>query len=137
MVTDALLAMHPWRFAIKEYDLTKSADGNFLIPDNAKRILSASVPHYEVAGNHIRANADTITIAAIARVGCEDYPAYFVPAAATKLAMEFCIPLTENQNTFKILAALFESEIRTAKFIDSATTPHSDIAHFSLLSARF
>lgn len=136
-VTDALVVQHPWRFAIRTVDLVKTTDHHFVIPADVKRVLSCSCPGYSITSGRINAAGDKVSIKALVRVGVEEYPAYFIPVAATKLAMEFCIPLTENQNTFKILAALFESELRTAKFIDSTTTTNSDMSDFSLLSARF
>lgn len=136
-VTDSLLAGHPWRFATKKYNLVKNTDDYFLIPTDVKRVLGTSAARYEITGNKIITDADKISITAISRIGPEDYPAYFIPVAATKLAMEFCIPLTENQNTFKLLAALLESEMRNAKFIDSASATNSELVDFSLLSTRF
>ena len=136
-VIDSLLCMHPWRFATKKFELSKTTDNDFLIPTDVLRVLSCSVPVYEITGNRIAAAADNITITTLSRIGPENYPAFFASTAAIKLAMEFCIPLTDNQNTLKILAALFESELRTAKFIDSAAATSPDISDFSLISTRF
>jgi len=136
-VTDALLSSHPWRFATKKYDLNKTTSGDFLIPTDVLRLISCSYPQYEINGNKIIAPGDKISVQTTVRVGVEYYPAYFVSVAATKLAMEFCIPLTDNQNAFNTLAALFESELRASKFIDSTMSNAQDIADFSLISARF
>jgi hypothetical protein len=134
---DALLARHPWRFASQMFELTKTADGDFLLPAETLRVLSCSASKYEINGNRIRAAADRISLSAVVRINAESYPAFFVSCLATRLAMEFCMPLTDNQNTFNILAALLDSELRTAKFIDSTMASSSDIQNFSLISARY
>lgn len=136
-VTDSLLAAHPWRFAIRKFELAKTTDDNFLIPTEVLRILSCSANRYEINGNRMFAASDKVTLTAIARVGIDCYPSFFVSVAATKLAMEFCIPLTDNQNAMHTLATLYESELRNAKFIDSTMASAPDIADFSLISARF
>ncbi len=133
-VTETLVALHPWRFAQKKIDLVKNTDGDFLIPGDVLRVLKCDG---EIVGDRIVSNADSISIHAIVRTGVENYPSYFVSLVATKLAMEFCIPLSGDQNVFRMLAALYESELQAAKFIDSTTSKAGNIADFSLISSRF
>ena len=134
-VIDMLLAMHPWRFACKRFELTKNDDGDFLIPSECLRVLKCSG---EIIGNTIISPLQTISIIAIVRTTPEDFPSYFVSLATTKLAMEFCIPLIGDQNVFRMLAALYETELQTAKFIDSTTpTTRNNVENFSLINARF
>lgn len=132
---DTLLASHPWRFATRRIKLKKNTDGNFLIPSECLRVLRCDG---EIFGNHIAASGDTMTITATVRVSPEKFPGYFASVAATKLAMEFCIPLMGDKNVFSMLAALYETELQSAKFIDSAASnAHSSINKFSLINARF
>lgn len=133
-VIEALIASHPWRFATKKYELNKTNDGNFLIPADVLRVLKC---RGEIVGNKIESPSDKIAISAIVRTPVENFPSYFVSLAATKLAMEFCIPLVGDQNIFRMLVALYESELRSAKFIDSTVSVNSDIADFSLISSRY
>lgn len=133
-VIDSLLAAHPWRFACKFFELTRNSDGDFLIPAECLRILKCKG---EIIGNKIVADTETTSILAIVRVPVENFPSYFVSLAATKLAMEFCIPLIGEQTVFRMLAALYETEMQSAKFIDSTTSINSDIESFSLINARF
>jgi hypothetical protein len=135
--TDSLLSAHPWRFATKKYELVKTTDGDFLIPADVLRILSCDAARYEINGNRMIAACGRVSVTAIARKSVESYPSYFTSVAATKLAMEFCMPLSDNQNAFNTLAALYDSELRAAKFIDSTMASADDIADFSLISARF
>jgi len=134
---DNLLAGFNWHFATKKFRIAKSADGDFQIPTTVLRVLECKPSAYEITGGVIRAEGDEIEISAIARVGPDSFPPYFAQAAATRLAMEFCIPLTGNQNTFALLNALCENELRAARFIDSTTARPRAIENFSLLSSRF
>ena len=134
---DRLLCMHTWRFATKRYVLPRANDDGFIIPRNILRVISCSAPRHEIIGNKIMASAPSVEISGIARVEPNEFPAYFSHAAVTKLSMAFCIPLTGNQNTFALLNALFENELRTARFIDSASSNAQQIDNFSLISTRF
>ena len=132
-ITDALIASHPWRFATRTYELSKTDDGDFIIPTDVLRVLSCPG---QIQMGRIIAAADTIKIVALVRVLPESYPSYFVSLAATKLAMDFCVPMTGDHNVFKMLAALYETEFVSAKFIDSTTTTAANIENFSLIDAR-
>jgi len=134
---DALLARHPWRFATRRFDLIKTKDGDFLLPTEILRIISCSAPRYDINGNRIKAAADRISLDAVVRLNAENYPSFFISCLATRLAMEFCMPLTDNQNAFSMLAALFDSELRAAKFIDSTMASAPAIQDFSLINARY
>lgn len=133
-VIDTLLASHPWRFAQKKFDLTKTTDEDFLIPAEVLRVLQCKG---QVIGNKIVSQGNAMSISAVVKTSAENFPSYFVSLAATKLAMEFCIPLVGDQNVFRMLVALYESELSSAKFIDSTISVNSDIGDFSLISSRF
>ena len=131
---DALLSMFPWRFASQTIVLNKNTDGDFIIPTNVLRIIKCEG---QINGNKINTSSDTLEIIAIVRVEPESFPGYFATLVATKLAMEFCIPLIGDANIFKMMTALYESEYQSAKFIDSASSNQSNINEFSLINSRF
>jgi len=133
-VIDTLISSHVWRFACRSFDLTKNADGDFLIPVDCLRVVKCDG---DIRGNRIFAPGDTMTIVGLARVSPESFPGYFASLAATRLAMEFCIPLSGEQTIFRMLTALYETELQSAKFIDSTTSAPAGIDNFSLISARF
>jgi hypothetical protein len=134
---DSLLASHPWKFAQKKFTLTKTADNDFLLPAEILRVLDCDSLMYQVSGNRITAPADKICITAIVRVPPENYPPFFSNVASLQLAREFCMPLCGDQNLLRTIAALFDSELRAAKFIDSTMSSNNDIPEFSLISARY
>ncbi len=133
-VIETLLTMHPWRFACRMFKLDKTADGYFQVPAEILRILKCDG---QVVGDRIYNNSETLDVWAIARMSVESFPSYFVTLAVTKLAMEFCIPLVGEQTVMRMLLALYESELQTAKFIDSTISSSSPIADFSLINSRF
>jgi hypothetical protein len=133
-VVDALMSLHPWRFATQQLELIKNTDGNFLIPSNVLRVLRSDG---RVIGDRIVCSSDKINIIAITKTAPEKFPSYFATLVATRLAMEFCIPLLGDQTVFRMLVALYESELQNAKFIDSTITPVDKISNFSLIDSRF
>jgi hypothetical protein len=133
-VVDALMSLHPWRFATQQLELIKNTDGNFLIPSNVLRVLRSDG---RVIGDRIVCSSDKINIIAITKTAPEKFPSYFATLVATRLAMEFCIPLLGDQTVFRMLVALYESELQSAKFIDSTITPVDKISDFSLINSRF
>ena len=133
-VVDTLLSMFPWRFATQNITLNKNSDGDFVIPNDVLRIIKSEG---KIIGNKIVIQSDSLEITAIVRVETESFPSYFASLVATKLAMEFCIPLIGDANVFKMMTALYESEYQSAKFIDSTTSKTSNIDEFSLINSRF
>ena len=133
-VIDALIASHPWRFACEALELKPRADGKFQIPGDLLRIVKCSG---QIVGDTIISPRDTVSIVAMRRVAPEKMPPYFVSLAATKLATEFCIPRMGDQTVFRMLVALYETELQSAKFIDSTMARNSAIDRFSLIDARF
>ena len=133
-VIDGLLSLYPWRFATQTIDLVRNTEGNFLIPPNVLRVLKTSG---RIIANRIITDTTQTTITAIVKTGPEQFPGYFVSLCATRLAMEFCIPLLGDQNIFRMLVALYETELQTARFIDGTTSATEPITDFALIGSRF
>ena len=131
---DTLLSMFPWRFATQSIILHKNSDGDFIIPPNVLRILKCDG---KIVGNKIINSADTTEIISIIKTEPESFPGYFATLVATKLAVEFCVPLIGDTNIFNMVMALYESEYQSAKFIDSTTSNQTNIDNFSLINSRF
>lgn len=134
---DSLLARHTWNFATNTIVLKRESDGKFTIPADVLRIIDCDCKDYEIDGGKILCDYPEIEITSIVRVAADKLPAYFISLLTIKLAMEFCVPLTGNQNTFALLNALFAAEFNTAKFIDSSSAKTNSIDDFSLISTRF
>lgn len=133
-VIDTLLSMHPWRFACRTYEISRNENDEIIIPSDVLRILKTDG---QIMENKIITNTNIATITAIVRVEPNDFPSYFSSLVATKLAVEFCMPLISDQTVFRTLVALYETELQTAKFIDSTTSVNIGIENFSLINSRF
>ena len=133
-VTETLLSMFPWKFATQSLTLQRNTEGDFVVPSNVLRIIKCEG---QIEGNKINTGGDTLEISAIIKTESEDFPGYFATLVATKLAVEFCTSLTGDINIFKMMMALYESELQSAKFIDSTTSSQSNIDNFSLINSRF
>ena len=133
-IVDGLLATFPWQFATQSIVLNKNTDDEFVIPSDVLRVIKSNG---QIIGNKINANSDTLEIIAIVKTEPEKFPGYFADLVATKLAMEFCIPLLGDTNVFKMMTALYESEYQSAKFIDSTVSNQPKIDSFSLIDTRF
>ena len=131
---DTLLAMFPWRFATQSIVLNKNSDGDFIIPSNVLRVLKCEG---KITGNKIDTFGDTLEISAIIKTEPDGFPGYFATLVATKLSVEFCVPLTGDTNMFRMMTALYESEFQSAKFIDSTSSNSPGIDGFSLINSRF
>lgn len=133
-VVNELLSIHPWRFATRDITLRRNTDGDFLIPTDVLRVLSSDG---RTVGDRILSNSETVTISAVVRVESDKFPSYFAPLVATRLAMEFCVPLLGDQTVFRTLVSLYETQLQTVKFIDSTTSVSNTVSNFSLIDTRF
>lgn len=133
-VVNTLLSIFPWSFAVENISLNKDIDGNFIIPNNVLRVLNC--PEI-VQGNKIKSSAENLEIEAIIKKDADVFPDYFATLVATKLAVEFCIPLIGDTNVFRMMTELYDNEYSTAKFIDSAISIRSNLKAFSLVNSRF
>lgn len=131
---DSLISTHPWHFASKNFEIEKNENDEFIIPSNVLRILRCDG---HIIGNKIISKSQSAKILALQRVEPEFFPSYFVSLAATKLAIEFCVPLTGNQQMLRILINLYDAEYQNAKFIDSTADINTGVRQFSLIDARF
>ena len=131
---DTLLCMFPWRFATQQITVNRNTDGNFVIPSNVLKVIKCDG---KIIGNQIKTNGDITKITAIVRTEPELFPGYFATLVATKLALEFSIPLIGDTNIFQMMMALYNSEYQSAKFIDSTTSNQSGIDSFALIDSRF
>ena len=131
---ETLLAMFPWRFATQSIVLNRNSDGDFIIPSNVLRVLKCEG---QITENKIKTSGDTLEISAIIKAEPNIFPGYFANLVATKLALEFCIPLLGDTNMFHMITSLYESEYQSAKFIDSTLSNRNSIDNFSLINSRF
>jgi hypothetical protein len=146
---DAMLSLHPWSFATGQDSLPRLAAAPtadfqyaFQLPAGFLRVLSAGAPgssqglSYRILEERLHCNAEQVVLAYIFRPDEAAFPPFFASALATRLAAEFCIPLTEATSRAQLLFSQAESELRAARHADSAQATPRAIRDFPLLSVR-
>jgi hypothetical protein len=149
VVRDAILSSHPWNFATGQVTLPRLgavpvADYRhaFQLPADFLRALSAGAGpfgrglSYRIAERRLHANAEQVTLTYIFRPDEIAFPPFFDHALISRLAAEFCLPLTESTSRAELLARLAEDELRRARLIDAQEETPARIMDFSLIAAR-
>lgn len=148
-IRDALLSAHPWSFATGQASLPRLAAkpvadfaNAFQLPAGFLRALSAGHPNagrglaYRLFEDRLHCNAEQVVLSYIFRPDESAFPPFFAAALVTRLAAEFCLPLTENNSRAQLLASQAEAELRAARLTDSQQATPRAIEDFPLISVR-
>ena len=149
MIRDGLISAHPWNFAVTQSKLSRLtiipvADYQYAyqLPLNLLRIISAGVGargkglEYSIQENMLLSNFSNVTLTYIYRPAEYQFPAYFVDILVSKLAAEFCLPLTESTSRAEYLTKKFEGEFSKAKLLDSQQDTPQTFEDFTLVEVR-
>ena len=91
---------------------------------------------YRIQEGRLHADAASVTLTYIFRAAEAEFPPFFAGALVSRLAAEFCLPLTENTSRAEMLHRIAETELRQARLIDSQQQTVRGIEDFPLLSVR-
>ncbi|MBO7332671.1 MAG: hypothetical protein J6U64_03280 [Alphaproteobacteria bacterium] len=146
---DALLSSHPWSFATTQKKLSRLvkkpyADFEYAyqLPRDFLRAISAGTGRrgqgilYRITENQLHTNAKEVMLTYIFRAEEDDFPPFFTDLLVSKLAAEFCLPLTESATRAEFLNKAFDSAFQKAKLIDAQQDFPTTITDFPLISAR-
>lgn len=146
---DALLSAYGWSFATGQANLTQLvtppvADYQYAyqLPTDFLRALSLGSgtrgrgATYRIAAGAIHTNESAVTLTYIFRPEEESFPPYFDQALITRLAAEFCIPVTESTSRAEALFRLAEQEFQRARQIDAQQDTPGRIEDFTLVTVR-
>jgi hypothetical protein len=148
-VRDAMLSSHPWSFGTGQMDLPRLAEVPYAdyryayqLPADFLRVLSAGSDgagrglYYRLHEQRLHTDAAHVTLTYVFRPEETEFPAFFAAALMTRLAAEFCIPLTESTSRAEMLHRLADSEFRSARLADSQQATVKAIEDFPLIRAR-
>jgi hypothetical protein len=148
-VRDAMLCTYPWSFATRKAELARlsvSPPTDFAyayqLPNDFLKALSAGDAArgrglvYQIVGRQLHSHAETVVLSYIFQPSEGDFPAYFAPALVTRLAAEFCLPLTENTSRADRFTRLAEDELKLARLVDSQQDSPPRVEDFTLIEAR-
>lgn len=148
-VRDALLSAYPWSFAVGQMALTKSNNAPvadyknaFVLPNDFLRAISAGSGgrgrgiNYRISRNQLHTNQDDIILTYIFRPDEEEFPPFFDMALISRLAAEFCIPVTESTSRSETMMRLADREFERARQIDAQQESPNAIEDFTLIDVR-
>lgn len=148
-VRDALLSSYPWSFASAQIELSQLAQAPladysyaYQLPNDFLRALSAGSGsrgrglNYRISGDALHTNASAVILTYVFRPEEESFPPYFDQALITRLAAEFCIPVTESTSRAESLYRLAEREFERARQIDAQQDTPGRIEDFTLIDVR-
>jgi hypothetical protein len=147
---DALLSSHPWNFAITQRSLARLStppvadfDYAFQLPENCLRVISAGTSHrgygldYRLQGNTLATSSETVILTYICRTHETLFPPFFCFALVSRLAADFCLPLTDNLSRWKALQHAADQELRRAKLLDTQQETTAAFDFSGLVEERY
>jgi hypothetical protein len=111
-IKNECLARHPWRFALKETDLSELASGSYSDewdhvynpPTDLLRPLGlVSRMEFQWIGEEFYTRDSDATLIYIRSVGESYFPPWFIAAMVVELAASFCIAVTEDTTKYQLL----------------------------------
>lgn len=148
LVRDQVLRDHPWNFAMARAVLAPSTEtpawgftSMFPLPSDFLRLIEIrdlSTNEYQLENGHIHADGAVLYVRYIKRVNDPNiYDSIFVDAAATRLAIELCEPLTQNTTKLRTLTEAYDMVITRAKSVDGQENPPSEYEEDDWISVRY
>jgi hypothetical protein len=148
-IRDALLSAYPWSFATAQRTLARlvavpAADFDYAyqLPADFLRALSAGEAgygrgiDYRIVERRLHTNAASVTLSYIFRPNETAFPPFFDQALISRLAAEFCLPITESTSRSEALHRLAEDEFKKARLVDAQQDVSARFENFSLVEAR-
>ncbi len=144
-----LLSVFPWTFAIKTVRLAKLSEipdtdfsFAFQLPHDFLRVVSAGKNNksagldYQIKEEKLYTNSDEIHLNYISKILETDMPPFFIQALVSRLASEFCLPLTENTTLGNFLLKQATADEKKARLIDSQQETPRAILNFPIVDIR-
>jgi hypothetical protein len=143
---ESLLTSNRWRFAHQRLELSKLVTAPahtystaFQLP--ADYLMAVSIyPHsdnYEIYGDKLYCNLDAVTLDYIGKPAETKLPAYFQKLLEYRLAVEFCIPITENRALKETLKQDYIGTLSSAMFADAQGRPSTEPLNNPLINVRY
>lgn len=147
-IRDALLSANPWSFATAQVTLARLADQPiadysyaYQLPPDFLRALSAGAGRgrgldYRIHERRLHTHATEVVLTYIFRPLESEFPPFFDQILISRLAAEFCIPLTDSTSRSEALAKMAEHEFSRAKMIDTSQETPQAFEDFTFVGVR-
>jgi hypothetical protein len=143
----AVLAWHPWSFALKDQELSQLSQTPdtrtnlkyaYQLPTDMIRIWELMpFGYYELVNGLLLTNEPTLLMRYIYDVDDTAMPPHVVKALEYKLAAEFAMSVTEDENRAQLYERKHINQLATAAGIDSQGRPQEAIKRSPFTEARF
>ncbi len=144
-----LIASFPWTFAVKTVRLAQLSTVPetdfpyaFQLPHDFLRILSAGGDkksaglNYQIKAEQLHTTVGSVYLNYLSNTDETDLPPFFRQALVSRLASEFCLPLTENTSLAGFLLKQSDSDEKKARLIDSQQETTRAILNFPMIDIR-
>lgn len=144
-IYEAELSTHPWYFARAVSQLAKLTEAStidrwrniFQLPTDLISIITFNPSSdYEIYGNKVYSNMNTLQIDYIAKVSESKWPGYFAKLMEYALAKEFAIPIRENTTTSELMYKMYLGMGQKARALDSKQKIQRPIQSTPFLNVR-
>jgi hypothetical protein len=140
-----ILTSNFWRFAMKKQLLNKVSQtplnefqNAFQIPTDSLKIERvAPRSRYKIFQDKIHTNADTVELDYLFRVDTSSWPPYFVTLVTYKLASEFALSVTDNEQKNALYEDKFRRQLGKAYTADAHQYPQTAIVDSPFTDVRF
>jgi len=141
-----ILTMHPWRFAMKSFNLNRINEESliarwpdiFQLPADLLLIYrTVPVLNYEVFGDRIYTNSTSLTLEYIFQASESGFPSYFTQLMVLQLTSRIAMTVTQLPELLQIWKQEAERQLIVARSIDSSIMPNPTIVRDPLVQAHF
>lgn len=144
---EAVLAWHPWSFALKEQELSQLVQQPddrtnlryaYQLPTDLIRLWEIMpYSYYELVGDKLYSDQSDLLARYIFDVDDVAMPPHVVKALEYKLAAEFAMSVTEDENRVEIYERKHLQQMSVASAIDSQGRPQNSITSSPFTEVRF
>ena len=139
-----ILSLHRWRFAVGKIQLSQlvSTPVNqfkyaYQLPaDLLTMIRTYPDSDYEIYEDKLYSNHSSVEIDYVFTPDESKLPAYFIKLMEFYLASQFAIPVTDNTSKAEQYNAMFEEQLKRARFLDSQGRPGDPVTSSPLVDVR-
>lgn len=134
---------YDWNFAKVQRTLSRDPQiplldfkNKFALPADLLRVINTSERKYDIVGDYIYADSDSISLTYVAQVDINKAPIYFTNALEYFMASKLAIPVTGDLDKMSVYSQMASASLKKARHIDSRQTPAQDVVSKPFIEVR-
>jgi hypothetical protein len=139
------LTVHQWRFAIKKQRLNRLSQTPenewqyaFQLPSDYLDVIGLYPPsQYQIYQNFLYSNQTDVTLDYKFRPTTPSMPGYFTKMMEYRLAVDFSIAVTQDENKKQVFWGQYKDELARAMCTDAQGHPNIAIRHSPFTDVRY